>query len=181
MKNMNTMEAIKTRRSIRKFKSDKISHELLEEVIGAAALAPSWKNTQITRYVAIESEEIKNKVATEFSPIYNQQAILTAPILLALSVVKNRSGYERDGSFSTTKGSGWEMFDCGIATQTLCLAAHELGLCTVIMGIFDYDKVSNLLEIPSEQELIALVAIGYPEETPAMPKRKMVEDLLSYK
>ena len=177
---MDTIEAIITRRSIRRFKEDKVTHETVEKIIKVASFSPSWKNTQITRYIAVENVEIKNRIALEFVPGFNQQAILTAPVLLAVSVIKNRSGYERDGSFSTPKGSGWQMFDCGIASQTVCLAAHSMGLGTVIMGIFDEDKIAELLNIPNEQELIALIAVGYPDIQPEPPKRKPVSDLLKY-
>ena len=64
----NEMEAIKcieTRRSIRKFKDTKISHEVMEEIVKAASYAPSWKNTQITRYVVVESDALKSKIANE--------------------------------------------------------------------------------------------------------------------
>ena len=50
---MEAMECIKTRRSCRKFKEEAVSHEVLETIVGAAAYAPSWKNTQITRYIVV--------------------------------------------------------------------------------------------------------------------------------
>ena len=102
-------------------------------------------------------------------------------MLMAVTFVKNRSGFERDGSFSTPKEGGWQMFDAGVAAQTLCLAAHEKGLGTVIMGIFDVAKAASILEIPEDQELVALIPIGYPAESPVAPKRKSVEELLSFK
>lgn len=176
---MDTLETIKSRRSIRKYKEDNIPEEILEEVIQAAIYSPSWKNTQITRYIAIENQELKNKIASEYVPAFNKQAVMTAPVLLALTVIKNRSGYERDGSFSTEKGNGWQMYDCGIASQTLCLAAHTYGLGTVIMGVFDCDEISKLLHVPQEQELTVLIAIGYPDIEPVMPKRKTVQDVLT--
>ena len=73
------------------------------------------------------------------------------------------------------------MFDAGVATQTFCLAAHNYGVGSVIMGIFDYDKVAELIEMPETQEMTALIAIGYPDEEPEAPKRKSVADLVSYK
>ena len=73
------------------------------------------------------------------------------------------------------------MFDAGIACQSFCLAAHESGLGTVIMGIFDEDGIRNLLNIPEEQELAALIAVGYPDISPEPPKRKTVSELLTYK
>ena len=176
---METIEAIKSRRSIRKFKEDKIPHEIVEKVIHAAVHSPSWKNTQITRYIIVESNEIKKEIALNYVPDFNKAIILNAPMLLALSIVKKRSGYERDGSFSTSRKETWQMFDAGIASQTFCLAAHEFGLGTVIMGIFD-DKLSEILDIPEDRELVNIICIGEPAESPDVPKRKSIGDLLSY-
>ena len=73
------------------------------------------------------------------------------------------------------------MYDAGVASQTFCLAAHDKGIGSVILGIFDSGKVSSILEVPEDRDVIALIPIGYPAEEPAAPKRKSVEDLLSYK
>ena len=73
------------------------------------------------------------------------------------------------------------MFDVGIACQTFALACHEQGLGTVVLGIFDQELLSNLLDIPEGQELVALMPVGYPAEEPKTPKRKSVEELLSYR
>lgn len=104
----------------------------------------------------------------------NGKIIENAPLLIAVTVIKNRCGYERDGSFSTERGDTWQMYDAGVASQTFCLAAYEAGLGTVIMGLFDNDKITSLLEIPVDRELVALIPVGYPDETPAAPKRKAV-------
>ena len=178
---MNATECIKGRRSIRKYKNKGIDHSLLESIISTASYSPSWKNTQITRYIAIEDTSIINKIANEYTPEFNSNIIRQVPVLIAVTFIKNRSGFERDGSYSTKKEDRWQMFDCGIACQTLCLAAHEQGLGTVIMGIWDEDGITELLDIPKTQELAALIAIGYPDIAPDAPKRKSVLDLLSYK
>lgn len=179
---METISCIKTRRSIRKFKPDPITHSILEEMIETASFSPSWKNTQIVRYFAIEDSNLKFKIATECTSSHpnNGTIIQGAPVLIALTILKNRSGYERDGSFSTSKGTGWQMFDAGIAAQTFCLAAHTFGIGSVILGIFDEEKISSLLNLPPTHELAALIAIGYPDETPSIPKRKPVSDLLHF-
>ena len=65
---METMECIKTRRSCRKFQDEAVPHEVLEEVVGAAAYAPSWKNTQITRYIVVEDRDKIRKIAKEQAP-----------------------------------------------------------------------------------------------------------------
>ena len=178
---MTVTECIETRRSIRKYRPDPIDHTLIESVVSLASYSPSWKNTQITRYTAIEDSSLLEKIADLYTPDYNSNIIRQAPVLMAVTFIKGRSGFERDGSLSTKKEDRWQMFDVGAACQTFCLAAKEKGLGTVIMGIFDEDGISDLLQIPKEQELGALIAVGYPDIDPAVPKRKSVEELLQYR
>ena len=179
---MTAKECILGRRSIRKYKPDAVDHEVLKQVIEAASYAPSWKHTQITRYIAVEGA-LKDKIGEEGTPMFpgNGTIIKNAPMLIAVTVIKGRSGYERDGSFTTDRGDGWQMYDAGVASQTFCLAAHEAGLGTVIMGIFDRELITSLLEIPEDRELVALIPIGYPDEEPVAPRRKSVDDLVVFK
>ena len=177
---MTANECIRGRRSIRKFTDQPVSHELLSQIVETASYAPSWKHTQITRYIAVEGEK-KNALAKCTSLFPGNGVIMeNAPMVVAVTIIKNRSGYERDGSFSTPKGDRWQMYDAGVASEAFCLAAYEQGLGTVIMGIFDQEEASALLQIPDDRDLIALIPIGYPAESPAAPKRKSVEDLLSF-
>lgn len=178
---MKAIDCIVGRRSIRKFKNEKIDHSLLESIISTASFSPSWKNTQITRYIAIEDTSIIQKIADDFTPEFNANIVRQVSTLIAVTFIKGRCGFERDGSFSTKKGDRWQMFDVGAACQTFCLAAHEAGLGTVIMGIWDEDGITELFDIPETQELAALIAIGYPDISPEAPRRKSVEDLLTYR
>ena len=73
------------------------------------------------------------------------------------------------------------MFDVGVACQSFCLAAWDHSLGTVIMGVFDEEGISKLLNLPEDQELAALIAIGHPDIKPDAPKRKSVDELLQYK
>ena len=177
---MNAKECIRGRRSIRHYKDTPVPHEVLEEIIADAAYAPSWKNTQISRYVVVEGREAIDKLAAEYAPC-NAKTVSTAPMLIVQTFIKNRSGYERDGSFSTPKEAGFEMFDAGIAAQTFCLAAWERGVGTVITGYIDEEKITRLLNLPENQKVGCVIGLGYPDEEPAAPKRKSVEDLLTYK
>lgn len=179
---MTAKECIKGCRSIRKFADTPVSRDVIADIVETASYAPSWKHTQITRYIAVEGE-LKDKIADECTSAYakNGEIIKNAPMLIAVTFIKNRSGFERDGSYSTPKEGGWQMFDAGVASEAFCLAAYEQGLGTVIMGIFDEAKAASLLEVPEERELVALIPIGYPAESPAAPKRKSVEELLSFK
>lgn len=178
---MDTLDCIKGRRSIRSFNSKKVEPETVEKIISFAAYAPSWKNTQITRYIAIQDADLKSDISKHTTSENNKKIIQNAPLLIAITIIKNRSGFERDGSYTTSKKDGWQMFDAGIASQTFCLAAHEFGVGTVIMGIFDEVEISGILEIPEDRELVALIAAGYYDTIPAVPKRKSINDLLLYK
>ena len=98
---MDTTQCIQTRRSIRKYKPDPIDHTLLESIISTASYSPSWKNTQITRYIAIEDSSILKKIADDYTPSYNSNIVSQLSMLVAVTMVKGRSGFERDGSYST--------------------------------------------------------------------------------
>lgn len=178
---MNVTECIRSRRSIRKYKSTPVEHSIIDSIVADVSYSPSWKNTQITRYIAIEDSSVLGTIAENFTPDYNSNIIRQAPVLIAVTFVKGRCGFERDGSFSTKKEDRWQMFDAGVACQTFCLAARERGLGTVIMGIFDEDGITDLLELPPEQELAALIALGYPDIEPEAPKRKTTDILLQYR
>ncbi len=178
---MNTIDCIRSRRSIRKFKADKVSPSELEKVIAAASFSPSWKNTQITRYILVENDSLKSEIISSYVSPHNASIIANAPHLMAVTFIKNRCGFERDGSYTTSKGDHWQMFDAGVACQTFALAAHEYGIGTVIMGVFDDKGIEAILDLPDTQELAALITFGYPDEEPEAPARKTVADLLTYK
>ena len=180
---MDAKTCILTRRSHRQYQPQPVSRDLVEEVISLAAYAPSWKNTQISRYIAIEDPAAKQEIVDRFClPGTNNPSIIAScPVLIAQTFLTGRSGFNRDGTYNTDREDGWQYYDCGIAAQTLCLAAHDLGLGTVIMGVFDRKGLEEYLQLPEGQELMALIALGWPADEPAAPKRKDVETLLSYR
>ena len=181
---MDLVKGIKERRSIRKFQDKPIDRKLIEEIVETARFAPSWENTQIVRYLVVDDKEkiaaIANSKCT-YGFDYNIKAIAGAPAVVILTFVEGRSGFDKDGSFSTPKGEGWQMFDAGIAAQTFCLAAHEKGLGTVIQGYFDDVELKKVLPIPEGQQVGAVIPIGYPTEAEvAAPPRKEASELLTF-
>lgn len=177
---MQVKDCILTRRSVRRFTDAPVPRDLLEQVVAQAAYAPSWKNTQCSRYLAIEDRAVLEEICRTYSPS-NAHIISNAPVVVAQTFVHSRSGFDRDGTFSTDREGGWQCYDCGIAAQTFCLAAHDLGLGTVILGVFDRKGLERYLQIPQEQELMALIALGVAQEVPPAPKRKDVDVLLQYR
>ncbi len=177
---METLDCIKSRRSVRAFTDEQISKEVLEKIVDSARFSPSWKNGQIARYNVVTDRAVVEKIANEATMGFdhNKGIMLGAPAVLVLSYITGRTGYERDGSYSTSKGDAWEMFDAGIAAQTFCLAAHEEKVGTVIMGIFDEAVVAEAVSLSQGEKVAALIALGYYDTAPDAPKRKDVADLL---
>lgn len=179
---MDLTSGIKTRRSVRKYTAEKIPRRVLEEIVEAARFAPSWENTQIVRYTIIEDRDIIEKLSdikcmNGFA--FNSKTMARASAVAVLTFVEGRAGFEKDGSYTTSKGDRWQMFDAGAAAQTFCLAAHDKGIGTVIIGYYDEEEVSKVLTIPEGQQLAAMIPMGFPEKIPACPKRKEVSELLT--
>lgn len=107
---MDLITGIKERRSIRKFKDKKVPREILEEIVNIAAYAPSWKNTQIARYIIVDDEETLKKLATEKCAlrIYRQcnRSWNRLPALLLLTYVEGRSGFAQGRKLFHQK-RGW--------------------------------------------------------------------------
>lgn len=178
---METLTCIHTRRSIRKYADTPVTREEIEKVISAAIQSPSWKNTQTAGYIVVTNPEKKAFIADHCVLNFgnNQNIINGAPALVIVTTKNNIAGFERDGSATTSKGTHWQSFDAGIASQTLCLAAHDLGLGTVIMGIYDNDKVAAAVDLPENMSVSALIALGHPAVDVPAVKRKTLDEKLT--
>ncbi|HSB07085.1 MAG TPA: nitroreductase family protein [Thermodesulfobacteriota bacterium] len=174
---MDLMEAIQNRRSIRRYRPDPIPASILQTVLEAVRWAPSWANTQCWEVIVVRDPKIKSDLATALPKGNPGLASMTdAPLLLVLCGRKGISGYYK-GQAATVKGD-WLMFDTGIAMQNLCLAAHALGLGTVVIGLFDHKKVEAILDIPQHVEVVAMTPLGYPASEGGSPKRKEISEFV---
>lgn len=168
---MDVLEAVKGRRSIRKYKDDPVPDAVVDEVLEAVRWAPSWANTQCWEVIVIREPEIKAEVAETLPPKNPAlRSLSDAPILLVFCAIRNLSGFKK-GEVTTDKGD-WFMFDIGLAMENLCLAAHSLGLGTVIIGLFDAKKVESLLGVPDNISVVAITPLGYPQGEVSAPRRK---------
>jgi nitroreductase len=173
------MDIIRERRSIRKYLDKELPEELLNRVLESIRWSPSWANTQCWEVIVVRDQGRKQKLQETFpepNPAY--RAIVDAPVVLAICAKLESAGYVRGQV--TTKLGDWFMFDLGIATQTLCLVAHYLGLGTVITGTFDHDRAAELLGVPEGYELVTLIPLGYPARGSAAPKRREVIEYAHY-
>lgn len=176
---MEANELLFTRRSIRAYEDKPIPQAVLDRIFDAAMMAPSWKNTQTAGYVVVSSPEMKSRVIKAL-PSFNASSAQNAPVIVIMTTKKGRSGYNRDGSFSTKKEDRWEIFDAGIACQTLCLAAWNEGIGTCIMGIYDETLLPEIISLPEDETITAVIPMGYPAISPEAPKRKAKEDKVRY-
>jgi nitroreductase len=174
---MDLMEAIKGRRSIRKYKPDPVPEGVFRTLMEAVRWSPSWANTQCWEVIAIRDSSVKSELATVL-PKGNPaiSSMTEAPLVLVLCGRKGISGFYK-GQVTTVKGD-WLMFDTGIAMQNLCLGAHALGLGTVVVGMFDHKKAEKILGVPEEVEVVAMTPLGYPSTEGSTPKRKEINDFV---
>jgi nitroreductase len=179
---MDLMEAIKGRRSIRKYKPDPVSEEALNTLMEAVRWAPSWHNTQCWEVIVVKDQKVKSELATTLIHIPKSNpaasSMTEASIVLVLCGIKGVSGYYK-GQSQTVKGD-WLMFDTGLAMQNLCLTAHALGLGTVVVGRFDHKKVAEILGVPQNVEVVAMTPLGYPAAEGSAPKRKELSEFVFY-
>ena len=181
---MEVLEAIKTRRSIRKYKAAPVDDKTIELVLEAARWAPSWDNTQCWRFIVVRDSNIKAELAqtlgTELGkPNPATNAIRNAPVVIVACAEAGKSGYIGD-ELSTDKGNWWYMFDTALAMQNLVLAARSLGLGTVYVGLFDAKKVASILEVPSGFCVVAMTPLGYPDQEPRPRPRRELSKTVFY-
>lgn len=175
---MNFNEAVSARRSIRAFDPEKkVTREQIEELISCAIEAPTWKNSQTGRYYVALSDEAVQAVK-EALPGFNQNSTKDASAYIVTAFVKNRSGYEKDGTPTTELAANeWGVYDLGLANENILLKAADMGLGTLVMGIRDAAKLAEYFEIPEDQCVVAVLGVGYPAVEPVMPVRKTVEQV----
>lgn len=173
------LQAIRERRSIRRFEDRAVAPELLEELLEAARWAPSWGNSQCWEIVVVGDPGDKERLAALLSPKNpGSLAVSNAPLILAVAGRQKTAGYYKNEA--KTVYDDWLLYDLGILTQTICLAAHALGLGTVIVGSFDHRTAAEMLAIPEGYSLVSLIPLGYPAHSPAPPPRKASEAFVHY-
>jgi len=157
------LEFLKTRRSIRKYKQQPVSRDILEKILDIARYAPSARNSQPWVFIVVDDPFIKeslSKIHQWAWPLAN------APLGIAVACNKDLS----PDSY---------LLDCSNATMYIMLAAHAYGLGTVwIQTMRDNDKIREILGLPSNYFVVSLLALGYPDELPAPKPRKPLNEIV---
>jgi nitroreductase len=152
------IEAIYNRRSIRKYKTDPVSDEQIRQLLEAAMMAPSARNSQPWHFVVCTDREVIDKIRS--SHPYSRM-LEEAPVCIVICGEPARSEYYQQ--------------DCGAATQNLLLAAYDMGLGTCWMGVAPkperMEPVREALGLPEGIVPFNLIAVGYPDEERPRPDR----------
>ena len=200
---MNVSEAIRKRRSIRKFKPDPIPEEKIRLLLESARLAPSGTNTQPWRFIVVKDDDTKRELQ---EAAHNQRHIKSAPVIIVccadLKAFKEfpervdeliESGalpertrevfipYLKKGMSTVTKDALMiaAAANVAIAVEHIVLQAVEIGLGTCWVRWYEDDKVKEILDIPEHVEVMALLPIGVPDEEP-VPRPRLNLDKIVY-
>jgi len=184
---MEVMEAIKGRRSIRKYTPKAVEDKTLELVLEAARQAPSWANTQCWRFIVVRDSQLRDKLAdtaievTEGKSNRGAEAVrITSVAIVACAELRKAGYYAKGGKAPVTDKGDWYMYDVALAVQNLTLAAHALGLGTVHIGAFDAVKVAEILGVPEGFVVVSMTPLGYPDEAPNPRPRKELSEIVFY-
>ncbi len=170
---MELMEAIKGRRSIRKFKKQEVPEENINQLIEAASYAPSAGNIQPWELVIVRDQVIKEKL-TKAS--YNQAHIEQAPVIIVVCADEKRSSM----GYGVRGRTLYCLQDTAAAIQNIMLTAYSLGLGTCWTGSFDEDETKKALKVPPGIRPVAMIPIGYPDVTPRQRNKKLLNEITHY-
>jgi len=170
---MELSEAIKGRRCIRAFKQRDVPEEAVEKLIDAARHAPSAGNIQPWEFVIVRKLEVKKKLARA---ALHQAFVEEAPAVIVVCANEKRSsmGY---GSRGKTL---YCIQDTAAATQNILLTAFSLGLGACWIGAFNEDEAKRALNAPEGIRPVAIVPVGYPDETPSHRDTRPLNQIIRY-
>lgn len=165
---MNVEIAIKTRRSVRRYKAEQIPEEKLLKVLEAARLAPSAHNKQAWKFIVVKNEQKRKEIAQAAG----QSFIATSPVIIA--------GVALDTEEILRSGVPSYAVDLAIALDHLSLAAIEQGLGTCWVGAFSQEEVKKVLGLAKHHKVVALMPCGFPADEPCEKDRKDLSEIVEY-
>lgn len=166
---MNFQTLVQQRYSVRKYKSDPVDQEILNQVLLAAQFAPTAANRQPFRLIIIHAKGKENQL----KKIYDRDWFVKAPILICACGIPEQGWIRADGK-------PYLDVDIAIVMDHVSLAAADLGLGTCWVASFDIEETRKIFNIPPEAEPIIFMTLGFPADEPGEKERKSMEDLVVY-
>lgn len=168
---MDFYEVVKKRKSVRKYKPDRIPDDVLNRILDSGRLAPSAKNYQPWHFIVIRNPDMKQKVAEAC----RDQFFIAEADAIICGCALEKIAWGRMGNYMAS----WP-HDLTIALDHIILAAANEGLGTCWIGKFDEKMVKDVLQIPEEVRVVALTPVGYPAEIPEDRGRMELKEIVSY-
>jgi len=168
---MKFIELAEKRCSIRGYRSDPVPEELLNEVLQAGNLAPTAKNLQPFHFIVVRDPEKLDALAAAYSRSFLREA----PVIIVICTEPGM-GWRRDNY----DGKNYCEVDAAIAIDHMTLAAADLGLGTCWIGAYDPEKVAAVMNLPDNIGTIALLPLGYPNDSGREKSRKLLSELVRY-
>jgi nitroreductase len=170
---------LEERRSIRDYAEGvSVTTKEVEAMIYAAQQAPSWKNSQSGRYYAVISKEMVENVRINCLPGFNRDRTVGAAGYVVVTFKSGNAGFAPDGTPTDSLGNGWGAYDLGLQNGNFILKARELGYDTLIMGLRDEAKLREMLSIPDDEIMVAVIALGKRASEPQKPQRREITEIL---
>ena len=176
---MEFQKVMEERRSVRQYNGEAVTHEELLALAHAVQLAPSWKNSQTARLYIAESPEAVAKVADAL-PEFNRVRTKGVSAYIVTAALHGVSGFTDDGAPATHLGDGFQYFDNGLAVENLCLAAKDMGLSTLIMGLYDEAALRELFKVPENERIAVVLAVGKSDAEAPMKPRMETEKMVKF-
>lgn len=177
---MELKELFQIRRSVRSYQEGKtVERPVIEEILRGAQMAPTWKNSQTGRYYVVDTPEKLSEVQKTCLPGFNQKSSSHACALIVTAFVRDVAGYTA-GNPDNEMGNQWGAYDLGLQNAYLILKARDLGLDTLIMGIRDEKELRRQLDIPENEDVAAVIALGYGDGEPAFRPRKDLDEIVKF-
>jgi coenzyme F420-0:L-glutamate ligase / coenzyme F420-1:gamma-L-glutamate ligase len=191
----NVFDAIKERRSIRKYQPQTVREEVIKEILGAAGWAPSAHNAQPWRFIVLTDNSVKRKLAEDMADSWatdmtkdglkieaevrnmRVERFAAAPVLiLACLTMDGMNGFSEEKMQNYERDLAMQSLGAGMQNLLLAAYAKGLGTCWFCAPSFCKETVRTVLKIPREVEPEALILMGYPAENPPVPNKKQLED-----
>lgn len=166
------VDAIRKRRSIRRYEEREVGDEQLTQVLEAARCAPSWKNQQAWQFMVVKDPGKRRELADILEGNPSGKGIAQAPVLIVVCADPALSG--------VGNGKEYYMADIGIVMDHIMLEAADLGLGTVFIGLFDEDRVRQALGVPDQFRIVGMTPLGYPAKEPRPIPRKELDELVHW-
>ena len=168
---MELREAIRTRRSIRKYKDKHVEWDKIATILDAGRLAPTAGNIQNWKFITVQKETSKKKIA---KACLGQDWISTAPAIIAVTAEPMKAH-----RFYGIRGERlYTIQNCAAAIQNMLLTAHDLGLGACWVSAFDEELMASALILPEQARTYAVIPIGYPAEKPEQPPKYRIEHVV---